>query len=111
MARTAPPPPPAAPPATAEAGAAFVRDFVVKLYDRQDGKGVDWQTIAGTLFRASFDVLAELPPKQKQAFADRVHQRSYEAMTDDPAPGNSSSPAAEPEPSNTIAVPARQSRP
>ena len=102
--RTSPPHPPAAPPANAEAGAALVRDFVVKLYDRQDGQGVDWQKIAGTLFRASFDVLAKLPADQKQAFAGRVHARSYEVMMDDPAPSNSSLPAAGAAPSNTSVV-------
>jgi len=101
MVRTSPPRPPVAPPATTEAGAALVRQFVVKLYDRQDGKGVDWQTIAGTLFRASFDVLRELPAPQKQAFADRVHQRSYEAMPDDPEAGKPIMPEAESAPSNT----------
>ena len=84
MSRRSPPRPIVAPPTSIAEGAALVRDHVVKLYDRQDGQGVDWQTVAGTLFRAAFDVLGELSPKQKQAFADRVHQRSYEAMTDDP---------------------------
>lgn len=105
--RTSPPRPPAGPPASPEIGAAFVRDYVVKLYDRQNGEGVKWETIAATLFRAAFDVLRELPPPQKQAFADRVHQRAYEAMTDDPAPvtanpanmpGAHAAPANEPRP-------------
>jgi hypothetical protein len=99
--RTSPPRPPAVPPADAEAGAALVCEFVVKLYDRQNGKGVNWEEIAATLFRASFDALRELPPPRKQAFANRVHQRSYEAMTDDPEPSNSGPAAADPAPSNT----------
>ena len=85
----------------AKAGAALVRDFVVKLYNRRNGQGVEWETIAGTLFRASFDVLRELPPPRKQMFADRVHQRSYEAMTDDPAASHSFTLEAESTPSNT----------
>jgi len=99
--RTSLPRPPAGPPANAEAGAALVREFVVKLYDQQDGQGVDWQKIAGTLFRASFDVLAKLPADQKQAFAGRVHARSYEAMMDDDTPSNSGLSPADAAPSNT----------
>jgi hypothetical protein len=50
-------PPPAArpsPPADAVAGAAWVLELTVKLFDRQDGEGVDWRMIAETPFKAAF---------------------------------------------------------
>ena len=91
--------PPAGPPANAEAGAALVRDFVVKLYDKQDGQGVAWRTIAETLFRASFDVLDRLPDDQKQAVARRVHAGSYDRIAGN-APVISHEPAGD-----AVAVP------
>ena len=108
---TAPPRLPAGLPATTAEAAAFVRDFVVKLYDRQDGKGVDWKQIAGTLFRASFDALAEMPPDKKMAFAERAHARLYEVMTDDPAPSNSLGDGAENAPSNTAGLKSPRPKP
>jgi len=39
--RTTPPRRPVDPPATSAEGAARVRQLTVKLYDRQDGNGVD----------------------------------------------------------------------
>jgi hypothetical protein len=46
MVRRAKAPPAPRPPADPAAGAALVRQFVVKLFDRQDGEGVNWQVIA-----------------------------------------------------------------
>ena len=80
------PRPPAAPPVSAKEGAAAVLTATVKLFDRQDGEGVDWRLIAETLFKASFDVLDRLPDDQKKAVARRVHAGSY-----DRASGNSAS--------------------
>jgi hypothetical protein len=82
--RTQPPHPPAAPPASAKEGAAAVLQSTVKLYDRQDGEGVDKRLVAETLFHAAFDALDRLPDDQKQALARRVHASSY-----DRASGNS----------------------
>ena len=83
MSRTAPPRTPAAPPASAKEGAAHVRKFMVELFDRKDGRAVDWKMIAGTLFLAGFDVLDELPADQKAALIWRVHERSYVPATGD----------------------------
>lgn len=82
---------PATSPATAEAGAAHVRDFVVKLYDRQDGQGVDWKLIADTLFRASFEVLDKLPDDACRTVARRVHEGSYGRMTEGPKTNSAAS--------------------
>ena len=75
MARRRIPHPPAKP--AEPDGAAAVRQFLVKLHDRQDGQGVDWQMIAQTLFRAAFDVLDRLPEDQRRTLALRVHDGAY----------------------------------
>lgn len=85
MSRPPPPRPPAMPPASIGEGADFVRDYVVKLYDQQDGQGVNWRLIAETLFRAFFDVLDKLPDDQRRTVALRVHEASYRRMTDEKA--------------------------
>lgn len=58
-------------------GAAAVRQYLVKLHDRQDGQGVDWRVIAETLFKAAFDGLDRLPEDQRRALALRVHEGAY----------------------------------
>ena len=92
-----------------------MRDYVVKLYDRQDGQGVDWRLIAETLFRASFDVLDRLPDEVCRSVAGRVHAGSYERMTEGPktdsAASNSSGARAENAPSNTAGLKSPRPKP
>jgi hypothetical protein len=76
--RTAPPRPPSGPPASTKDGAAAVIAAAVKLFDRQDGEGVDRRLLAEILFTAAFDVLDRLPNDQRQPLARRVHAGSYE---------------------------------
>ena len=83
---TAPPRPPG-PPSAAE-GAARVRQFVVKLFDRQDGQGVDWHMIDEILFRAAFDVLDRLPEDEKRAVARRVYTSAYDRASGGVADGS-----------------------
>jgi hypothetical protein len=66
------------PPADATAGAVLVRQFVVKLFDRRDGEGVNWKLVAETLFKVAFDVLDRLPQDDKLTMARRVHAGAYE---------------------------------
>ena len=105
---TAQPRPPAGPPANTAEGADAVRRFVVKLYDRQDGQGVDWRVIGDVLFRASFDVLDKLPDEVCRSVARRVHEGSYDRVTNGPktdfAASNSSPSAADREPLNTAGL-------
>lgn len=105
MVRTTPPRPPAAPPADAAEGAAHVRAFMLELFARKDGEAVDWNLVAETLFRASFDLLDKLPDDQRRAVARRVHEGSYRrfmASHDvDSAASNSSPARAQSAPSNT----------
>lgn len=84
-------------PADAAAGAALVVQFVVKLFDRHDGEGVNWRVIAETLFKAAFDVLDRLPEDQKQAVARRVYTGAYDraAGNREGEEGGSKSPAVE----------------
>jgi DNA-directed RNA polymerase specialized sigma24 family protein len=86
------------PPADATAGAALVRQFVVALFDRRDGNGVNWRVIAETLFKAAFDVLDRLPDDQRQALARRVYTGAYDRAAGNRAgeTGGSESPAVEP---------------
>src|SRR3954451_2860484 len=79
--RTQPPRPPAGPPASPTEGADAVLKATVKLYDRQDGAGVDWRVIAETLFKASFAALDRLPEDQKAPVARRVHAGAYERIS------------------------------
>src|SRR5690349_7684492 len=68
------PKPASGPPANTEAAALLIREYAVKLYDRQDGKGVDWGVVANALFRAAFDALDQISEdKAKQALAWKVH--------------------------------------
>jgi hypothetical protein len=78
--RTAPPKRPPGPPASFKDGAAAVLKAAVKLFDRQDGQGVDNRMLAEILFHASFETLDRLPDDQKQAIARRVHAGAYGRM-------------------------------
>lgn len=114
MARRPPSPPPA-PPGSATEGAAFVRDFVVQLYDRRDGEGVNKRLVADTLFRAAFDALDGLPVELRRTVARLVHEGSYRRMTDD-ATGDSAASKTDglesvPAPSNTAIFKSTAPRP
>ena len=79
--RTAPPRPPAGPPASAKEGAAAVIKTAVKLFDRQDGAGVEKRLLASILFTAAFDVLDRITDaEQRKTLARRVHAGAYERM-------------------------------
>jgi hypothetical protein len=79
--RTQPPRPPAGPPASLKEGAAAVIKTAVKLFDRQDGAGVENRLLAPILFTAAFDVLDRITDaEQRKALARRVHAGAYERM-------------------------------
>jgi hypothetical protein len=96
-----------APPADAAAGAGLVRQFVVQLFDRRNGEGVDWRLIDETLFKAAFDVLDRLPENQRTALARRVHAGAYERVTGTGGGegAGSKEPAAEPAHAATVKSP------
>lgn len=83
--------PPPQPPADAAAGAALIRAAAVKLYDCQDGAGVDWRMVTEALFRAAFDTLDKLPDDACRSVARRVHEGSYGRMAEGAGEGTEAS--------------------
>jgi hypothetical protein len=102
---------PAGPPATTAEAAAFMRDHAVKLYDRQDGQGVNWRVIGEALFRASFEVLDKLSDDEKHALARRVHAGSYDRLAGNDPASNSLGAGAEKAPSNAAGSKSPRPRP
>ena len=75
-----------------------MRQYLVKLHDRQDGQGVDWRVIAETLFRAAFDVLDKLPEDQRRKLALRIHEGAYRRAAGDCGDGSDDAGLVMPEP-------------
>jgi hypothetical protein len=76
--RTTPPRPPAGPPTSVKEGAAAVRKATMKLFDRQDGEGVNKRLMAEIPFKATFETLDRIvDDDQKKSLATRVHVRPY----------------------------------
>jgi hypothetical protein len=72
--RTAPPPAPPGPPASLKDGAAAVLKAATRLFDRQDGEGVQKPLLASILFTAAFDVLDLIADaEERKKLARRVH--------------------------------------
>ena len=92
-----------------------MRDYVVKLYDRQDGQGVDWRLIAETLFRASFDVLDHLPDEACRSVASprpcRVIRAGNRGPKTNSAASNSPVAGAGNAPSNTAGLKSPRPKP
>jgi hypothetical protein len=113
--RTAPPRPPPGPPASLKEGAAAVIRAATKLFDRQDGEGVEKRLLASILFTAAFDVLDKIADaEQKKALARRVHAGAYERMEGEGAGGFSAGdvgPGRDAEPSPGAGVKAPGPRP
>jgi hypothetical protein len=48
-------------PADASAGALLVRKFILKLFDKEDGKAADWPLIADALLKEAIHALDQSP--------------------------------------------------
>jgi hypothetical protein len=71
-------------PADAAAGAAHVRKFMIKLFDREDGMAADWPLIAETLLAVAFDALDRAPADPRVLpLLRRTHSGSYDRLTAD----------------------------
>jgi hypothetical protein len=69
-----------------DAGAALVRKFAIKLFDRDEGEAANWRLIAETLFKAVFDAVDRSPDDASRvALLRRVHAGSYDRLTADAA--------------------------
>lgn len=65
-----------------------MREFAIKLFDREDGEAANWKLIAEMLFNAAFDALDRSPDDASRvALLRRVHAGSYDRLTADPAAG------------------------
>jgi hypothetical protein len=72
-------------PADAAAGAAHVRKFMLKLFDREGGMAADWPLIAETLVAVAFHALDQAPADPRVLpLLRRVHAGSYDRLTADP---------------------------
>ncbi len=81
-------------PADAEAGAALVRKFAIKLFDRDEGEAANWPLIADTLFKAAFDAIDRAPDgASRAALLRRVNAGSYDRLAVDPAENKTPAPA------------------
>jgi hypothetical protein len=106
--RTQPPRPPAGPPASAKDGAAAVLKAAVKLFDRQDGNGVDKRLLAEILFLAAFETLDQVEQEdRRKILAGRVHIGAYNRIVgnkdgDDFSPSKTGPGGRDLTPSNTF---------
>jgi hypothetical protein len=74
-------------PTDADSGAAFVRKFVIELFD-------NWPLIAETLFKAAFEALDKSPDDASRvALLRRVSAGSYERLAVDRASSKPQAPA------------------
>lgn len=69
-------------PADAAAGAPFVRKYMLKLFDREDGTAADWPLIAETLLAVAFDALDHAPDDARTvALLRRFEGGAYNRLT------------------------------
>jgi hypothetical protein len=72
-------------PQDAASGALFLRPFMLKLYDREDGKAADWPLIAETLLREAFYAIDQAPTGPRAALLlRRIHSDSYDRQSANP---------------------------
>jgi hypothetical protein len=72
-------------PQDAASGALYVRQFMLKLYDREDGNAADWPLIAETLPREAFYALDQASMDPRATLLLRgIHSDSYDRLTANP---------------------------
>jgi len=66
-------------------GVLFLRKFMLKLYDREDGHAADWPLIAETLLREAFYALDQASTDPRSVTLLRhLHSDSYDRLTANP---------------------------
>ena len=62
-----------------------IQHFVVELFDRGDGSGVDWRVACEAVFKAGFSMLDRLAAQHKRGLAQRVCISAYTRLNEDGA--------------------------
>ena len=72
---------PSEPPKNATDGSAWVRRYLIDLYDRRDGEAADWQLIAETAFKVGLDAIDAAPRRQRRIDTlNRLHAAAYDRL-------------------------------
>ncbi len=72
---------PPEPPKSATEGSAWVRRYVIDLYDRRDGEAANWQLIAETAFKVDLEAIDQAPNSQRRVDAlGRLHVAAYDRL-------------------------------
>ena len=93
-------------PAPSDDPATALHRYAVKLFDKGDGRAVDWPKVAATLFKVAFACVDEARGDERAAkVVRRVHDGAYNRMagtsdsgmpyTSDPLPRPPAGPAPE----------------
>ena len=73
---------PPEPPRNAAEGSAWVRRYMIDLYDRRDGEAANWELIAETAFKIGFEAIDAAPDTRLKIDAlNRLHAAAYDRLT------------------------------
>lgn len=73
-------------PTDAKAGAPLLRSFMLKMFDREEGRAADWPLIAETLLREAFYALDQVPHDPRaHSILRRVEAGVYDRLAAEPA--------------------------
>lgn len=71
------------PPRNATDGSAWVRRYLIDLYDRRDGEAANWQLIAETAFKVGLEAIDAAPRNQRRLDAlNRLHAAAYDRLAE-----------------------------
>lgn len=78
-------------PADAAAAGPQLRKFMLKLFDREDGRAADWPLLAETLLAEAFYALDQVPDDPRVlTLLHWVHAGSYDRLTGNPPENHTS---------------------
>lgn len=74
-------------PKIASEGSAWVRRYLIDLYDRRDGEAANWQLIAETAFKVGLDAIDLAPhARRRDQMLNRLHEATYDRLAGAIAP-------------------------